>query len=27
VVVDGGQLVGAPSFRGTSKDLEGLGLA
>jgi len=27
VVVDGGQLVGAPSFRGTAKDLEGLGLA
>jgi len=27
VVVDGGQLVGAPSFRGTGKDLEGLGLA
>jgi len=25
--VDGGQLVGAPSFRGTAKDLEGLGLA
>ncbi|HEX7364555.1 MAG TPA: glucose 1-dehydrogenase [Dehalococcoidia bacterium] len=26
VVVDGGQLVGAPSFRGASTDLEGLGL-